>query len=396
MKPCMNEEPTADLAEIKVAIVHDWLTVYGGAERVLEQMLAVFPQADLYCVCDFLKASDRGFLQGRKPMTTAIQKIPGARRHYRSYLSWMPLAIEQLDFSSYELVISSSHAVAKGVLTGPNQLHVSYVHTPMRYAWDLQHQYLRESGLDRGVRSWVARWLLHRLRLWDVRTSNGVDVFLANSRFISRRIWKAYRRCSTVLYPPVQLEKFAPVEERQDFYFTVSRMVPYKRMDAIVDAFRAMPDRRLKIAGDGPDRKKLEAMARGASNIEMLGHVADSEVAWHMANARALVFAAEEDFGIVPLEAQASGTPVIAYAQGGAAETVLGLGEHSAPTGVFFRQQTGEAIAEAVRLFETHAAAFDPLACRAQAERFGIERFREGLRQAVLQARQELAVRGSP
>lgn len=392
----MKRIDTADLSELRVAVVHDWLTVYGGAERVLEQMLEVFPQADLYCVCDFLAPADRGFLRGRQPTTSFIQRLPGAQRHYRSYLPWMPLAIEQLDLGGYDLVLSSSHAVAKGVLTGPDQLHVSYVHSPMRYAWDMQHQYLRESGLDRGVKGWLARWMLHRLRQWDLRTANGVDVFLANSDFIARRIWKTYRREATVLYPPVQLDRFTFSPQKDDYYFTVSRLVPYKRIDAIIEAFRTMPGRRLKVAGDGPDRRKLERLAQGAPNIELLGHTSDSDVARLMARARALVFAAEEDFGIVPLEAQASGTAVLAYAKGGAVETVRGLAVHDgAPTGVFFEQQTGEAVAEAVTRFEAHAEAFDPLACRAQAERFSIEHFRKGLRGAVIDARQQYLTRSA-
>ena len=380
----------------RIAIVHDWLVTYAGAERVLEQILLLYPEADLYAVCDFVPEAERAFLQGRTPRTTFIQRLPWARRKYRGYMPLMPLAIEQLDLSGYDLVISSSHAVAKGVLTGPDQLHVSYVHSPMRYAWDMQHQYLRESGLDRGVKGWLARWMLHRLRQWDLRTANGVDVFLANSDFIARRIWKTYRREATVLYPPVQLDRFTFSPQKDDYYFTVSRLVPYKRIDAIIEEFRTMPGRRLKVAGDGPDRRKLERLAQGAPNIELLGHTSDSDVARLMARARALVFAAEEDFGIVPLEAQASGTAVLAYAKGGAVETVRGLAVHDgAPTGVFFEQQTGEAVAEAVTRFEAHAEAFDPLACRAQAERFSIEHFRTGLRGAVIDAWQQYLTRSA-
>ena len=377
-------------ARARVAIVHDWLTVYAGAERVLEQMLAVYPDADLYCVCDFLPPTERGFLQGRVPRTSFIQNLPGARKHYRSYLPLMPLAIEQLDLSAYDIVLSNSHAVAKGVLTGPDQLHVSYVNSPMRYAWDLQHQYLRESGLEKGVKGWVARLMLHKLRMWDLRSSFGVDVFLANSRFIARRIRKVYRREAQVLYPAVQLDRFTPTTDTDDYYFTVSRLVPYKRVDVIVEAFRSMPELRLQVAGDGPERRKLERLAEGHPNIELLGYRDDLEIAQRMARARAFIFAAEEDFGIVPLEALASGTPVIAYGRGGALETVRGLdGGREPPTGVFFDQQTPEAISASVRRFEASAGVFDARVCREQAERFSVVPFRDGLRSAVAAAWQD-------
>lgn len=189
----------------EMVFVHDWLTSYAGAERVLEQMLATFTRADLFALCDFLPSEEREFLQNRQPKTSFIQRLPGAAKHYRNYLPLMPLAIEQLDVSGYETVVSSSHAVAKGVLPGPDQLHLSYVHSPIRYAWDLQHQYLRESHLEEGVKSVLARLILHYVRLWDVRTPNCVDAFAANSRFIARRIHKVYGRVSKVIYPPVDV-----------------------------------------------------------------------------------------------------------------------------------------------------------------------------------------------
>lgn len=268
---------------MKIAVVHDWLTVYAGAERVLEQILLVYPQADLFCVCDFLPDTERGFLGGRTPKTTFIQKLPSARKHYRNYLPLMPLAIEQLDMSAYDVVISSSHAVAKGVLTGPDQLHISYVYTPIRYAWDLQQQYLRESGLTRWIKSWLARYLLHRIRMWDLRTANGVDVFIGDSGFISRRVWKVYRRKSEVIYPPVALDTFPFQKEKGDFYLTASRLVPYKRVDLIVEAFTKMPDKQLKVIGDGPERAKIERIASGHSNIELLGYQSNEVMASSMA-----------------------------------------------------------------------------------------------------------------
>jgi glycosyltransferase involved in cell wall biosynthesis len=358
---------------IKVAVVHDWLVTYAGAERVLEQILKVYPQADLFALCDFLPDDQRGFIGGRKVHTTFIQSLPFARNRYRSYLPLMPLAIEQLDLSGYDLVISSSHAVAKGVLTGPDQIHVSYVHTPIRYAWDMQHQYLRESNLERGLKSWLARWLLHKLRLWDIRTSPGVDHFVSNSKFIARRIKKVYGRTAKVIYPPVDCDRFAMVKEKQNFYLTASRLVPYKRVDLIVEAFNQMPGCRLVVVGDGPDYAKIKAMAGG--NVEVLGYQSDERLRELMSNARAFVFAAEEDFGITPVEAQACGTPVIAFGKGGSLETVRTGGDR--PTGVFFEEQSAAAVKAAVRSFEAQEHSFSPEGCRAHAEKFSTVRFRE-------------------
>lgn len=366
---------------MRVALVHDWLTVYAGAERVLEQMLRVFPQADLFAVCDFLSQDQRGFLQGKTPRTTFIQHLPFAKNKYRAYLPLMPLAVEQLDMSGYDIVISSSHAVAKGVITGPDQLHVSYVHSPMRYAWDLQHQYLREAGLERGVKSWLARWMLHKLRLWDLRTANGVDAFIANSRYIARRIKKVYRREAEVIYPPVDVEGLVLRSEKESFYLAASRMVPYKRLPLIVEAFASMPEKRLVVIGDGPEFAK--AKAKAAANVELLGYQPTEVLRDYMARAQAFVFAAEEDFGIMPVEAQACGTPVIAYGRGGARETVRGLDDASGPTGVFFEHQTVESLREAVSRFEAMRERFDPQACRRNAERFSASRFREAFSRFV-------------
>ncbi|MEO7239166.1 MAG: glycosyltransferase family 4 protein [Gemmatimonadales bacterium] len=365
---------------MKVAIVHDWLVTYAGAERVLEQMLAVFPEADLFSLIDFVPPEQRAFL-GRRPVRTSfVQRLPFARTRYRQYLPILPLAIEQFDLSGYDLVLSSSHAVAKGVLTGPDQLHLCMCYSPMRYAWDLQHQYLREAGLDRGLRSLLARYMLQRVRLWDARTANGVDDFIAISRFIARRIWKAYRRDSTVIYPPVDVEYFVPGGAREEFYFTASRMVPYKRMDVIIEAFATMPDRRLVVIGDGPELSRLKGKA--GPNVELIGHQPLPVLRDHLQRARAFLFAAEEDFGIAPLEAQACGTPVIGYAKGGLLETVRGLND-PAPTGVFFALQDPESLREAVGRFEQSRGSITGEACRANAMRFEPGRFRREFRDYV-------------
>ena len=254
-------------------MVHDWLSVYAGAERVLEQMLSVLPQADLYSLIDFLPSGERDFIQNKPVTTSFLQRLPFARKHYRQYLPLMPLAVEQFDLSGYDLVISSSHAVAKGVLTGPDQLHVCMCYSPIRYAWDLQHQYLHESGLTRGLRGAAARTLLHRVRVWDARTANGVDDFIAISDFIARRIRKVYRRDSVVIYPPVDTGGFTLCEQKEDFYLTASRMVPYKKIDLIVQAFSGMPEKNLVVIGDGPDFRQSSGQSgreRSAAGISTL------------------------------------------------------------------------------------------------------------------------------
>lgn len=357
----------------RIAIVHDWLTVYAGGERVLEELLRLYPHADLFTICDFLPEPERGFLRGRTPTTSFIQRLPLARKRYRSYLPLMPLAIEQFDLSGYDLIISSSHAVAKGVLTGPDQLHISYVHSPIRYAWDLQHQYLRESGLERGLKGWLAKWLLHKMRLWDLRTANSVDCFIANSNFVARRIGKVYRRGAKVIFPPVDVSGFSLREDKEDFYVTASRMVPYKRIDLIVEAFSHMPDKRLVVIGNGPDMGKIAAKA--GPNVEMLGYQSFEVLRDKLQRAKAFVFAAEEDFGIAPVEAQACGTPVIAYGKGGALETVLGLGDAESPTGVFFDEQSVSSLVAALRAFEQNEELFSPDNCRQNALRFSTEEF---------------------
>ena len=371
------------LENLKIAIAHEWFVTYAGSERVVEQILNIFPHADLFAVVDFLDDSQRGFIQNKKVTTTFIQKLPFAKTKFRQYLPLMPLAIEQLDLSAYDLIISSSHAVAKGVLTAPHQLHISYVHSPIRYAWDLQHQYLKESNLERGIKSWIARWILHQIRIWDTRTANGVDLFMANSKFIARRIQKVYRRSAEVIYPPVDLQNYILCEQKQDFYLTASRLVPYKRIDLIVEAFSQMCDRQLIVIGDGEQMAKIKAKA--SSNIKFLGHLEPDLLRGYMQNAKAFVFASEEDFGITPVEAQACGTPVIAYGRGGVCESVRGL-DCDRPTGVFFAEQTAVSICEAVLEFEEKCDRILPATCRENAMRFSTERFQTEFLEFVEQA----------
>ena len=356
--------------------MHDWLVTYAGAERVLEQILHLYPQADLFSIIDFLPEGERKCILNKAVQTSFIQKLPFAKTKYRQYLSLMPLAVERFDLSAYDLIISSSSALIKGVITGPDQLHVSYTHSPVRYAWDLQHQYLKEANLDKGCKGLLATWLLQKIRLWDYRTPNGVDFFIANSHFIARRIWKVYRRESAVIYPPVDVEKFVLHEKKEDFYMTASRMVPYKKMDLIVDAFSSMPDKKLVVIGDGPDYNKIKSLAR--KNIALLGYLQTDALKEYMQKCKAFIFAAEEDFGIIPVEAQACGTPVIAYAKGGILDTVI-----ENKTGLFFHEQTKESLIRTIQEFENKQDTFIPQEIRKNAERFSPARFKQEFKEFV-------------
>ena len=354
---------------MRIAIVHEWLVTYAGSEKVLECMLSVFPQADIFCLVDKMPEPTRRWLGDRKIQTSFLQHLPWVEHHYRNLLPLMPLAVEQFDVSNYDVVISNSHAVTKGVLTGPDQLHISYCYTPMRYAWDLQHQYLSESDLDAGARSLFARWMLHKCRVWDSRTANGVDHFIAVSNYIARRIRKVYRRDSTVIYPGVAVDKFLLGNEKSDYYVTCSRVVPYKKIHLIVEAFQKMPDRKLVVIGDGPQFGRLKSLA--GPNVQLLGFQPDDVLHKHLQSAKAFIFAAEEDYGIAPIEAQACGTPVLAYGKGGACETVV-----DGVTGFHFNQQSADSIRAAVERFESNPTQFTPSTIRTHALRFSETRFK--------------------
>ncbi len=351
----------------RIAIVHDWLPLYGGAERVLEQILQVFPEADVWSLLDFIPNGQRDFLQNKLVTTSFIQRLPFVRKHYRSYLPLMPLAIEQFDLHGYDLVISSSYAVAKGVITGPDQLHLCYCHSPIRYAWDMQGTYLHEAGMTKGVSSLLVRILLHYLRLWDYRTAAGVNQFATNSEFVARRIRKVYGRNAEVIHPPVDTESFRPNGQKMGYYLTVSRLVPYKKVGLIVEAFAAFPDKTLIVIGDGPEFAKIKRTA--TANVHMLGQQSAEALTHYMQQARGFIFGAEEDFGIVTVEAQACGTPVIAFGKGGTAETVI-----PGRTGWLFNEQTVGSICDAILKFEN--LKFDEGTIRRHAECFSMPRFR--------------------
>jgi glycosyltransferase involved in cell wall biosynthesis len=318
-----------------------------------------------------------------------MQKIPGVHKHYRKMLPLMPYAIEQLDVSGYDLILSSSYSVAKGILTGPNQLHVCYCHSPMRYAWDHYHFYLRETGLDKGPLSLLARWQLHKIRNWDARNSLSVDRFLANSRFVRERIWKFYRRESALVYPPIDTSLFQLSTLKENFYVAAGRFVPFKRIDIVAEAFSQMPDKELVLIGDGPEMEKIKSRAAGAPNIRFLGFQPPNVMRDYLSRAKAFIFPSEEDFGIVPVEAQACGTPVIAFAKGGALETVKNLDDHAQgeATGLYFFDQTAESLKQAVEKFESLAShAFSPDKIAQHAAQFNPDNFKEQLQNQVQSA----------
>ncbi|MFS2186191.1 glycosyltransferase family 4 protein [Mucilaginibacter sp. Mucisp84] len=357
---------------MKVALVHEWLTVIGGSENVFKEIAALYPDADIYTLVARKETIVKLGLSGHKINTSFIQKLPFAKTKYRAYLPLFPLAIEQFDLSGYDLIISSSHAVAKGALTHSNQIHICYCHSPIRYAWDLHHQYLKESGLDKGLKGFIAKYLLHRIRQWDIISTNRVDHFIANSNYIARRIKKIYGRESTVIYPNVATEDFLPVYEKKDYYVTCSRFVPYKKIDLIVQAFAQMPDKKLFVIGEGPDFKKVSKLT--TSNTTLLGYQPFDVLKKYLAEGKAFVFAAEEDFGILPVEAQACGTPVIAFGKGGALESVV-----ENKTGIFFYEQSAEAIKEAVERFEVNESLFNYKEITRHASSFSTDIFKNEL-----------------
>jgi glycosyltransferase involved in cell wall biosynthesis len=362
---------------LRIAVVHDWIVTWGGGERALADILRCFPDADLYAAVDFRRADAPADLPA-PVATTFVQRLPRARTWYWFYVPLMTLGVEQFDLSGYDLVLSNSHSVAKGVITGPETVHVSYVLSTIRYAWDLQPLYLRAFGYERGLKSALARLAFHYLRIWDTRTAHTADHYLANSTFIATRVRKTYGHDANVVYPPVDTTTFCPDVEggRDDFYLTASFMNPFKRIGRVVEAFTQMPDRKLVVIGDGPEMPYIRSIA--TRNIELLGWVPTPVLRDHMRRARAFVFAALEDFGIIMVEAQACGTPVVALGRGGAREIVRDVGDRSdgPPTGVLFPDDDARTIVKAIKRFESEAHRITVDSCRENALRFSAERFR--------------------
>ena len=356
-----------------IALVHDWLDAPGGGEAVLASLLRLFPDAPVYALVDFLSADERRRVGTTTVHTSPIQNAPFARSWFRYAAALIPELIERLDVARFGVVISDSHAIAKGVRKHDGQLHICYCHTPARFAWTMASTYSERAASGNAIRATLVARAQARFRRWDLAASRNVDHFVTNSNHIARAIRRCYDRAATVIHPPVDVDRFESVGHgaRTDEYVTVSRLVPYKRIDLIIDAFRAMPTRRLTVVGDGPERDRLERNV--PANVTMAGRLDDAQTAALLGRARAFVFAAHEDFGIALIEAQAAGTPVIAFREGGSSETVRDL-DAPLPTGVLFDAQTAEAIVAAVERFE--AATIDADACRINAARFSAGRFR--------------------
>lgn len=357
---------------MRIAIVHDWLVTDAGAEKVLKAIVDIYPDADVFSLVDFLDNEERKMiLKGKFAKTSFIQKLPFSKKHFRNYLPLFPLAIESLNLSLYNLIISSSWAVAKGIKTTSNQSHISYCHTPVRYAWDLYDEYT--SSL-KGLKKLLVKLTLKRLRKWDMKTLDRVDYFIANSNFIQERINRIYKREAVVIYPPVNIEKFTLCNEKEDFYLTASRLVPYKKTKLIVEAFNDMPDKKLVVIGSGEEYEEIKKIAK--ANVQVLGYQSDDVLKSHMQRSCAFVYAAVEDFGIVPIEAMACGTPVIALNQGGTKETVV-----SGVNGVHFNEQTTQSIIDAVKRFETMK--FDHEQISKSANSFNEDRFKLEIKEFV-------------
>ena len=362
---------------MKIAIVHEWFAEYAGSERVVESFTNLWPDADVFALVDLLNEDERRIiLKSKRPITSFIQKMPFAKTKHRYYLPLFPLAIERFNFAGYDIIISSSHAVTKGLKKTPNQLHISYCHSPMRYAWDNTELYLDQANISKGLKGFTARKIINYLRKWDLKTASRPDFLIANSKFIAGKIKRIYNREADVIYPPVDVNKFDCVKEKGDYFLTASRMVPYKRVDLMVEAFSKMTDKKLKVVGQGSEFKNIKNNV--TPNIELLGYKNDKELKTLLQKARAFVFAAEEDFGITVVEAMACGTPVIALNKGGTAETVI-----DSKTGILFNSQNVKSIKGAVLQFEDKAGLFNPQIISDHARQFNREIFEGKIKEYV-------------
>jgi glycosyltransferase involved in cell wall biosynthesis len=366
---------------MRIALIHDWLITPGGSEKVLREMLYVLREhdIDIYTLMDFFSEEDREeFIMGKSTTTSFLQFIPGIKKNYKYFFPFFPRAIQSFKLADYDVIISSSHSVAKGVRKRKGQIHISYCHTPMRYIWDLKRQYISDHGLDKGWKKWFSRPLMRSIRNWDFATSTDVDFFISNSIYIQQRILNNYHKEAKVIYPPVNTDFFQMNPKKENYYVTASRLVPYKKIELIAEAFAEMPDKKLLIIGDGPcwnDIKKIQS-----PNIEMLRYDTNEVLRFHLQRAKAFVFAAEEDFGITPVEAMACGTPVIAYGKGGVLETVK-----DKVSGVLFQHQSVKSIVDAVYRFENDIHLFQPEIIRTQAQPFNKRRFHQEFASFILE-----------
>lgn len=356
---------------MRIAVIHDWLITAGGSEKVLRELLYLLRNHDteLFTLMDFLSDEDREeFIFDKEAHTSFLQFIPGIRKQYKYFFPLFPRAIRSLKTREFDVIISSSHSVAKSVKKYPGQIHVSYCHTPMRYIWDMHQQYISDHGLNKRWKRWAAKPLMQNIRNWDFATSSDVDFFIANSQYVQKRIKNNYHRNSTVIYPPVNTDFFVPSNQKDSYYVTASRLVPYKRIDLIAQAFSEIPDKKLIIIGNGPKWNEIKSIS--APNIKMIKYNTNEVLRYYLQRAKAFVFAAEEDFGITPVEAMACGTPVIAFGKGGVLETV-----EDKISGIFFHQQSIKSIVDAIYRFENLEYIFDPNKIRQQALKFNRQRF---------------------
>lgn len=362
---------------MKVAIVQEWLVTVGGSDKVVKAILDVFPDADIYTLVAKKEVCDELGIPWEKVHTSFIQKMPLGTKKHRAYLPLFPFAIEQFDLRGYDVVISSSHCVAKGVLTKADQLHICYCHSPIRYCWDMYNEYLEESHLDKGFKSWLVRLMLHPIRQFDAIAGSRVDYYISNSDYVGQRIRKTYRRKATTIHPNIDISNFELCNDKKEYYLASSRLVAYKKIDTIIEAFNQMPDKKLVVIGGGPNLEAYRKLAK--DNVTVMGYQPFDVLKDKMQHAKAFVFAADEDFGMIPIEAQSCGTPIIAYGHGGSLETVNG-----GKTGLFFNEQTPEAIVEAVNKFEAMGLQpFAPVDCRQWAEGFSEERFKKEIKEFV-------------
>jgi len=361
---------------MKIALVHEWISHIGGSEKVLKELINLFLDSNIYTL--FYKKENLKFLNidEKKIHTSFLNRIMGIHHIYRSLLPLFPTAIESLDMSGYDIIFSSSHIAAKGVIPKPYQIHICYCHTPARYLWDMSSEYLKSKGLDRGIRSVISHSLLNYLRLWDISTSNRVDYFIANSTYTRRRIKKYYNRDSEVIHPPVEVERFYK-SPKKDYFLFLSRLVPYKRGDLAIKAFKNLKEK-LIVAGDGPEYKRLKRIA--TKNIEFTGYLSDEEVARFISEARALIYPSEEDFGITMVEALASGTPVIAFRRGGASDIIQDIKDYDKPTGILFEDQSEDSIRQAIQIFIEKEDRFNPEVLIESSKRFSSDRFKREIK----------------
>lgn len=365
-----------------IAVVHDWCPTFRGGERVLAELCRLSRTSNVYTLFDFLTQDVKAAHFPTAVFHTSVADgLPAIQHYYRALFFLCPFLMEQFDVTGYDVVLSSSAAFARGVITRPDQPHVCYVHSPMRYAWDEQFSYLAQAKLGFGPKGLLFRWMLHRLRTWDTRTAHGPDILLANSRYVKARIGRIYGRDAEVVPPPVPTDELVYESHKDDVYVTASFLAPYKRTDLVIEAFNRMPSRRLVVIGEGQQSKALRAMA--GPNVELAGFLPRGALVSLLGRAKALVFAGCEDFGITLAEAQGCGTPVIAFERGGARDIVRPLGAHRQPTGILFKRQSADAIIEAVERFESAGDLITPSACRANVERFSPDVFRASLNGAI-------------